>query len=110
MSIKKNNARLLQHAIAESANFNMGEHATCLIGHAARLDGQPAYDGNSYEYNSRDLCCFLGVEPTEENRYALYMAGDRSIGLGQVTKTDAIGMLDNLLDTGKIVWPWEQTA
>jgi hypothetical protein len=102
--------RLLQSAIAESDNFNMSEHTTCLIGHAARLDGQPDYDGSSFDYNSRDLCAFLGVEPTEENRYHLYMAGDRSIGLGQVTKEDAIDMLDTLADTGKIVWPWEQRS
>jgi hypothetical protein len=110
MSIKKHNTRLLQHAIAESDNFNMGEHTTCLIGHAARLDGQPAYSGSSFDYNSRDLCCFLGVEPTEENRYHLYMAGEArtSKQLVDVTKEDAIGMLDNLLDTGKIVWPWEK--
>lgn len=102
--VNRENIERLMSAVVSYEAFDMCEHRTCLIGCAARIDGEPDYNGDTLTYNSKDLAIFLGIDWRKDEAEGGDVRGDLYLR-SAATKADAIVMLANLRATGEVVWP-----
>lgn len=91
------NALKLADTVLNSTGFDMQHCETCLIGQACVIEtGDNTAVGS--DYDSGKLCEFLGLDPTDEMRMALYLAMGARVGFDDLTAKHAADMLRSLVD------------